>query len=171
MVDREDIVAAIVTAAGGEIIGRVRLQKAAYLLQQLGLESGFKFEYHHYGPYSRGLDNAVADAKAFGLIEERIEHRQIDGAGYSVFKAKGAEYGDSVLKPLKPNKVKSLLERFAKSNVTVLELAATMHWISESERNADWREETKRRKGRKASSTRLDQAESLLREIDLSPTL
>ena len=43
MKEREDIVAAVVEAAGGTLIGRVRLQKAVYLLDRLGLESGLSF--------------------------------------------------------------------------------------------------------------------------------
>ena len=84
--EREDIVAAVVAAAGGTLTGRVRLQKAVYLLDRLGLNSGFGDEYHHYGPYSQDLDNATADAKAFGVLEETYHHRQSDGAMYSVFR-------------------------------------------------------------------------------------
>ena len=89
MKEREDVVAAVLAAAGGELTGRVRLQKAVYLMDRLGLESGFSFDYHHYGPFSRDLDNATADAKAFGLVEEEFERRQSDGATYSIFRLKG----------------------------------------------------------------------------------
>ena len=62
-----------------------------YLLDRLGLGSGFSFDYHHYGPFfSRDLDNATADAKAFGLVDERFEQRQSDGATYSVISLKEA---------------------------------------------------------------------------------
>ena len=47
MTEREDIVAAILSAAGGRMIGRVRLQKTAYLLERLGLGSKFGFDYHY----------------------------------------------------------------------------------------------------------------------------
>ena len=57
MKEREDVVAAIVEAAGGQLTGRVRLQKAVYLLDHVGLNSGFEYDYHNYGPYSRDLDN------------------------------------------------------------------------------------------------------------------
>ena len=62
MREREDIVAAIVAAAGGRLTSRVRLQKVVYLLDRLGLHSGFDFDYYNYGPYSRDLDNATVDA-------------------------------------------------------------------------------------------------------------
>ena len=44
-------------------------------IRQLGLASGFRFEYHHYGPYSRDLDLATADARALGVVQEDILHR------------------------------------------------------------------------------------------------
>ena len=65
MTDRESIVVAVLAAANGRLAGRVRLQKVVYLLDRLGLESGFAYDYYHYGPFSRELDNAVADAEAF----------------------------------------------------------------------------------------------------------
>jgi uncharacterized protein len=54
----------LVVAAGGQVPGRVRLQKIVYLLDQIGLESGFTFEYHHYGPYSEGLAEQVEDERS-----------------------------------------------------------------------------------------------------------
>ena len=84
--EREEIVAALLKASGGQLVGRVRLQKTVYLLDRLGLESGFDYDYHHYGPFSRDIDNAVADAEAFELVEERFGRRQLDGARYSIFK-------------------------------------------------------------------------------------
>src|SRR5215510_4415038 len=95
MKEREDVVAAIVEAAGGKLTGRVRLQKTVYLLDQVGLKSGFEYDYHHYGPYSRDLDNATADAKAFQLIDEQFDRRQSDGAMYSIFELKGAAKEDA----------------------------------------------------------------------------
>ncbi len=98
MIEPEDKVAAVVDAAGGKLVSRVRLQKAVYLLDQLGLDSGFGYEYHHYGPYSRDLDVATGDAKALGVLDEKIQHRAGDGASYSVFKlaAPGASNEDAL---------------------------------------------------------------------------
>ena len=50
MQEREKAVADIVAATGGRLVSRVRLQKLAYLLDQLGARSGFNYIYHHYGP-------------------------------------------------------------------------------------------------------------------------
>ena len=98
--EREEIVAVLLRAAGGQLVGRVRLQKVAYLLDRLGLNSGFQYNYGNYGPFSHDLDNAVADAEAFGLVEETFHRRQIDGARYSIFEltddASGSPSNDRV---------------------------------------------------------------------------
>jgi uncharacterized protein YwgA len=166
--EREDIVAAIVSAAGGTLVGRVRLQKTAYFLDQLGLNSGFDYEYHHYGPYSRDLDNAVLDAEAFDLVEESFERRQSDGARYSIFSAKKNAKKDA-FGQLGQQRTAELVRKFANTNVTVLELAATIDWLWRKEGYSDWRTEVTKRKGAKAQVGRLERAVELLKEIGLPP--
>jgi hypothetical protein len=170
MIEREDVVAAVLAAAGGTLTGRVRLQKAVYLLKRLGFESGFDFEYHHYGPYSRELDNAVADAKALGVVGEEFEHRQSDGAQYSVFRLT-AELNPEVSEVFPPDRVGKLMHLFARTNVTVLELAATANWLVEVERSPDWQAEITRRKGIKVQAGRLDRALALLADLQLAPAV
>jgi uncharacterized protein len=165
--EREDIVAAVVGAAGGELTGRVRLQKALYLLDRLGLDSGFSYEYHHYGPYSRDLDNAMADAKAFGLVKERYEHRQSDGAMYSIFNL-SSDY-DWNSGSLGRERLTELAQLFSGTRVTVLELAATIDWLWRVERYADWQNEVTKRKGAKVRHGRLERAVELLRDLGLAP--
>ncbi len=166
MIEREDVVAAVVAAAGGELTGRVRLQKAVYLMDRLGLDSGFSYDYHHYGPFSRDLDNATVDAKAFDLIEEKIERRQSDGAAYSIFKLKGHSKPEAYGK-LGKEKAAELARLFAATNVTVLELAATIDWLWRSEKFNDWRSEITNRKGIKVQGGRLEQAIALLAKMGL----
>ena len=168
--EREDIVAAVVAAAGGTLIGRARLQKAVYLLDRLGLKSGFGYEYHHYGPYSRDLDSATADAKAFGLVEEEYEHRQSDGAMYSIFKlSRGVAVNEAAYGDLRRERASELARVFAGTNVTVLELAATIDWLWREEGYVDWRSEITKRKGVKVRSGRLEHAIDLLRDLGLAP--
>jgi hypothetical protein len=168
MKEREDVVAAVVAAAGGTLIGRVRLQKAVYLMERMGLESGFSFDYHHFGPFSRDLDNATEDAKAFGLVAEEFGKRQSDGASYSIFKlksdAKPEAYGQ-----LGREKASRLGKLFGETNVTVVELAATVDWLWREEKYADWRAEITKRKGVKVQGGRLEKALALLAELNLSP--
>ncbi|NJL08737.1 MAG: hypothetical protein HC900_11095 [Methylacidiphilales bacterium] len=122
----EHNVADIVKAAGGRLVSRIRLQKIAYLLDQMGADSGFVYTYHHFGPYSRELDSAILDAKAFNLVEEKVERRKLDGARYSIFTTKenGDEFNFSYLHD---DKLRKFVERLSSENVTVLELAATAH--------------------------------------------
>jgi uncharacterized protein len=168
MINREDRVVAIIAAANGRLVSRVRMQKVAYLLDQLGMESGFDYQYHHYGPYSRDLDNAILDAEAFGLVEETFENRQSDGARYSVFVTKSAATATFV-ESLIPRAAQQWVKRFTETNVTILELAATAHWLSFIENVSDWRSEIVRRKGAKTENGRLDKALDLLKDLNLSP--
>ncbi|HEV7283210.1 MAG TPA: hypothetical protein VGN75_00025 [Kaistia sp.] len=161
-------VADIVQAAGGRLVSRIRLQKIAYLLDQLGAHSGFDYTYHHYGPYSRDLDSAVLDAEAFGLVREDLERRQTDGARYSVFNAVG-EAGAHEFSYLGDRKLRSLVKQFASTNITVLELAATAHWLAEAEQVDDWESEIRRRKGSKTAGGRLEEAKGLLAKLGLPP--
>jgi uncharacterized protein YwgA len=168
MSEREDVVTAVLTAAGGELTGRVRLQKTVYLLDCLGLESGFAYEYHHYGPFSRDLENATADAKAFDLIEEKFDHRQSDGAVYSIFALK-TKHDSPAFGKLNPKRASELVRRFALTNVTVLELAATINWLGRVEKYPDWKSEVKKRKGIKVQNGRLEKAVELLTDLNLRP--
>jgi hypothetical protein len=173
MTEPEDKVAAVVDAAGGRLVSRVRLQKAVYLLDRLGLSSGFSFEYHHYGPYSRDLDTATGDARALGVVQEEIQHRAGDGASYSVFTL--PEHGSSkseAFGKLGRTRAVELTRKFTATHVTVLELAATVDWLwrYEGYRN-DWRLEIERRKPMKVGSGRLDQAIALLKELNLAPPM
>lgn len=171
MMQREDVVAAVLRAAGGELVGRVRLQKTVYLLDKLGMGSGFSYEYHHYGPYSRDLDSAVADAKAFNRLEEQYKHRMSDGAMYSIFalKKEAPETSDEAYGELGADRAKELLGVLSAANVTVLELAATVYWLFAEEKCADWRREITKRKGRKVQGGRLEKAVDLLKQLGLAP--
>lgn len=170
MREREDIVAAIVAAAGGQLTSWVRLQKVVYLLDRLGLHSGFDFDYYNYGPYSRDLDNATVDAQAFDLVTEHFEHRKSDGARYSIFDVrKDFDPPSDVFGELGKHQAAKLVHQLAETNVTVLELAATIDWLWRFEEVPDWRGEVERRKSSKVGGGRLDRAIDLLNALDLRP--
>lgn len=168
MTQAEETVAAVLRAANGTLIGRVRLQKVFYLLDQLGLRSGFNYEYHHYGPYSADLSTAVADARAFHKIDEEIATRVSDGVAYSIYKLKpdaeisGASYGK-----LGEGRARVLVRRLKDEDATVLELAATIHWLKHKEKISKWDDELRRRKGAKVQSGRAAKARKLLTDLQL----
>jgi uncharacterized protein len=167
-IDREHVVTSVLAKANQQVTSRVRLQKSFYLLDQLGFNSGFSYEYHHYGPYSRDLDLATADAKAFELVEEKFGYRQSDGARYSIFSTKQSPK-DEVFAALSGDKVAALMNTFVSTNVTVLELAATIDWLWRFERIKDWKSEIKKRKARKAQDSRLEEAVELLKLLNIQP--
>ena len=75
----------ILQAASGEIVGRTRLQKIAYLLKLSGCDESFEFEYKHYGPFSRDVAQATDFASLAGVLFEEAKPTSWGGT-YSIFK-------------------------------------------------------------------------------------
>lgn len=150
-------VAAIIADSGGEIVGRTRLQKIAYLLSVTGLEDGLAFNYKHYGPYSEELATAARLGNLLGDLKE-IERSAAWGGSYSIYTAE---------QPVDTTADKQR-QQFAKcaadSDAVVLELAATAVFLAKEGYEDPW-EETARRKPEKADQERLDRAKDLLREL------
>ena len=157
------LVAQVVSASGGSVYGRVRLQKMFYLLDRIGLGSELDYEYHYYGPYSAELTEQIKDAVAVGFIEETPARRASDGVPYSVFGRPTVELGES-LGALDRRTSERALVRMQGESATVLELAATIDWLQTREEVPDWQRELFRRKGAKAESGRVDRALGLLRD-------
>jgi uncharacterized protein YwgA len=169
MTKLDDIVVGVVALSGGELVGRIRLQKIVYLLEQKGLKSDAKFTYHHYGPYSEAIADAVTDAKFWDTLEETTEFRKLDGAPFSIFRSHRPVSDFQQLGELPQQRASNLLERLHSENSTVLELAATIHWLIQVEKLPNWQEELDRRKPGKAKSGRLEKAMTLLNELGLAP--
>jgi hypothetical protein len=91
---------------------------------------------------------------------------------YSIFKlSPDAAVHETAYGDLGQEWVSKLIQLFAETNVTVLDLAATIDWLWREEKRVDWRSEITKRKGVKARSGRLDRAIDLLREIGLVPPM
>lgn len=163
----------LLNAAGGEIVGKVRLQKTVYLLDQVGMDSGFSYEYHHYGPYSAELAKTVDEEVVSHKIDEEVR-RRADGVPYSVFRLRhesGGSEASSVLGLLSFDRAREALAVMQQRDATVLELASTIHWLTSVEHLEDWRGELARRKGIKASTGRVERAVDLLKDIGLRVSL
>jgi uncharacterized protein len=167
MPELEELVVGAVALAGGELVGRIRLQKVIYLLDHLGMNSGASFEYYHYGPYSEAVSDAVTDAKFWGHLNEAVSFRVADGAPYSSFKTENQP--PTQIGELSAENAKLYLDKFAGQTSTVLELAATVHWLAFKEERADWRDEIEVRKVGKTSNGRLEKALALLVDLNLAP--
>ena len=164
-----NFVAALVKAAGGELVGRVRLQKIAYLLQKLGVEEadGLDWDYHHFGPYSREVESDIIFANLFDVVREERKPRAFDGALYSIFKL-----GDKPGEAIEPSdRMKELVQHLKDENSVVLELAATAHWLFDVEKVKDWEKEIRLRKTWKVEDGRLDKALELLAQLGLPPAV
>jgi uncharacterized protein YwgA len=152
----------IVKDAGGELIGRTRLQKVAYLLELTGLGEGFEFSYRQFGPYSEDLAEAIDVAQAFHLIEEK-EQIASWGGRFSVFTCK-----DVVQSQEQSQRVQFIRAAVGQSALA-LELVATATYLKAVEGYSDPWEETKKRKPTKTSEERLHSAHlvyQLLHKID-----
>ncbi len=50
--------------------GRKKMQKIVHLLEMVGLDLPFKYEYHHYGPYSAELQEEINYLVQHGFLSE-----------------------------------------------------------------------------------------------------
>src|ERR1700719_791889 len=115
------IAARVVRDAGGELVGRTRLQKVAYLTQLAGFSDELRFEYRHYGPFSDDLAHGMEIATAFGDVRE--DERQAEWGGwYSIYRADGAPEPTGQLRA-------NFVRRAAQIGAVELELAATAAFL------------------------------------------
>lgn len=151
-------VSAIISDAGGKVVGRTRLQKMFYLLTVAGYSDAFTFEYRNYGPYSEELARATNAARLTGAVEEQ-EHPASWGGTYSIFLSRqGGSVSTDESKRL-------LLQLTTDANPIDLELAATAIFLSGT--YIDPWAETKRRKPEKAK--RIESAKMLVQQLAQIP--
>jgi len=162
-------VPSLVMAAGGEVVGKIRLQKIVYLLDQLGLNSGFSYEYYHYGPYSEDLAEKVEDDVVFGQLEASQRRRVSDGVPYVAYSAAKSGDGDRLEAHMPMGRIRVALDEMQRNSATILELAATIHWLAAIEGVSDWKTELIRRKGAKTRDGRDRKAFELLQALGLPP--
>lgn len=157
----------IIRDAGGEIIGRTRLQKIAYLLQLAGFGDEFHFEYKHYGPFSDDLAKGIEIASAFGQVEEE-EHQANWGGWYSVYRLPTALPPEDIRRAEFVNSAKAI-------GAVELELAATAAFLYQVEGigrtniGNPWME-TRARKPEKAQGGRLERASAAYAQLRLLRT-
>ena len=163
-----DLLRQIFMAGDDEIVGRIRLQKIAYLLQQKTGSRDLFFTYHHYGPYSRDL----ADALDWAVLRDDVEEEPREtgyGSTYSAFRWRQSDdvTADRV-GALPMAEAKADVATLKKQPSVILELAATIHWLRVKEQVDDWRTQLKIRKQLKATDTNIARAEGVLRDLGLA---
>jgi hypothetical protein len=105
----------------------------------------------------------------FGHLKANSGRRVSDGVPYVIYHANKAGDGGRVDQHLPLDRIKSALFEMQRCSATVLELAATIHWLAFIEARRDWKEELVRRKGAKTQDGRDRQALELLKNLELSP--
>jgi len=149
------VAARIIQDAGGELVGRTRLQKVAYLAQLAGYGQDFEFEYRHYGPFSEDLALGMEIAAALGPVKE--EERQAEWGGrYSIYRLR------KPTPPANPDRA-AFIQQAKGIGAIELELAATAAFLFTVEKIGNGKpgnpwHETRTRKPEKAREGRLESA-------------
>ncbi len=166
--EAEDIVVSLIALHGGEVIGRTRMQKEAYLLDRCGGNFGLSFVYYHYGPYSFDLADGWADARSNRRISIREMYGSRHGVPYSIFTLDGDEELPDRIGVLSTADARSLLKMMKRVSDIALELAATIIFLRDQEGYGSRAvQETKDRKPVKAINARLQEAILLIRNLGL----
>lgn len=120
----------LLESCGGEVESRIRIQKEVFLLS-LKYSSYFgarRFEYHHYGPYSRELSDTLQLAVLAGYVDEvdeTPEDRSFTKYRYLLTRSGGDAVSDTEVSP----EFTSDAKRLQAENWRTLELAATVKYL------------------------------------------
>jgi uncharacterized protein YwgA len=127
---------ALIVQKTGRLVGRLRVQKLMYLLQQKGAQplQPFFFEYHHYGPFSAEVADVIKDAVRSKIMKES---KDSDDDGWKRFEYQPDEHAeeyaarvDSATRAL----VKKVLDVCNGAHWRTLELAATADFLRHADR-------------------------------------
>jgi uncharacterized protein YwgA len=155
-------VADLLYRAGGELVGRTRLQKSACLLELAGVGYGFQFTYRLFGPYSEELQVASEDADALGLIKERKKSANW-GGWYASFDTKSTKALIAATSTVARAR-SQLLKVAVSADPVQLELAVTAAFLSANGMTAPW-EKVAQRKSAKATEKNMAAAKELYKKF------
>ena len=112
-----------------EDVGKIQLQKLAYFLQEsYGIPLGYTFRMHHYGPYSRELDDDLLKLRLMGFIDMQAA---ISGYGFHVTKLCDAEPGWAKALARYESQLGDVIEKLGDMPAYLLEVYATIHYVSQ----------------------------------------
>ena len=153
-----------------KVVGKTRLQKMIFLLDQCGLGSSAKYSYHYYGPYSAEIAEAAEDASLFGALEfdEKPGFYNIPYGTYEVTDKN--LHIPPIIGSLEIHTLQEKLTIMSEYSAIELELAATIQYLrKQGSFNAV--EEVKQLKPAKATDSRMARARKLLLEMEIPPTI
>jgi uncharacterized protein len=166
MNDPIEMVVGLVALNDGELVGKVRLQKTFYLLDACGLQSGFDYDFHFYGPFSADLARAADDAPALNRLnfEDKFGYHEVP---YRVFHASHDAPPPERLGELSAAEIRENLKLMARYSAAELEVAASIIFLRNNGYQDDPVAETRRRKPATATADRVARAERLIAELRL----
>ena len=121
-------------------------------------------------PFSEELVEVVEEDVVFGRLSAE-QRRRADGVPFVIYKPLHHDHDEKSRLLVGSLRIKAALAAMQNHSATVLELAATIHWLAFVEQVESWRIELVRRKGVKTEQGRMDEALNLLQEIGLAPAV
>lgn len=154
-----EYIAKVAFLNGGSVVGKTRVQKTLYFLEECGIGNGFDFEYYFYGPYSEEASVAIDDAAALGYVEQDWKYTKA-GAKYAVIRSAMSFDQDEV--DLRRRRILKILADFDSISI---ELAATADYLEKNGYEVDPWLEVVARKSEKAKPDAIDKAKRLLERL------
>lgn len=153
----------------GKVQGRIRLQKLVYLLQAMGVgELGrVRYRYHHYGPYSDDVSEALGQAVLGRVIRENAESFDDQWQRYSYEAGANLDDAAALLSPDAARRVVDTAEKTKSLHWRVLELAATIDFLKRVDRLSSQNAEIRALRLKPQCAPFLAQARELLQSLAL----
>lgn len=113
----------------GKVHGRKKIQKMIHLLKVAGARMPFKYEYHHYGPYSAELQMELNDLEREGYLHETI----VDETYVYELTDKGREFKEQLDRlGFSVSIDRELVKTMARQSSQFLEMVSTYAYLIEA---------------------------------------
>lgn len=157
--DASNIIVAVIAATSEKkVVGRKRLQKFSYFLNQVGGPAADDFELRQFGPYSASIAESTNELVAFGELSEDNQPLGTYGMFQSVY-----TLPEGATPNIQLGELKHFLEGLDKFSTLDLEIAATIDYFEKIEKDRERAvEATKSMKPTKATPSVLARAEKIL---------
>ena len=130
-----------------EDVGKIRLQKLCYFLQEsFHIPTMYTFKMHHYGPYSETLETDLARLQLTGYVAVKPDPR---GYGFHISPVDSPEPEWEEVSNKYSQSIQNALDIFRDWSPSKLELAATIHFVTNLRPNEHERDILKRVMGLK----------------------
>ncbi|MCL6479728.1 MAG: hypothetical protein K6T65_15230 [Peptococcaceae bacterium] len=129
-----NVISDVVKSCGGKIVGRKKMHKIFFILQELGFlkNTFYNFRWNYYGVYSDELSNDIEIAEFFDILREREEK---DG-GYRVYVIESVQQ-DYCTSIVKSSKFKCAVNILSREESRVLEVLSSIIYFSKKGLNQE----------------------------------